>query len=45
MVGAGALRREWRASGDGELPYRVFLIFGGLLFVVVSALLYLGVIS
>ena len=37
--------REWRASGGGAVGYRAFMILGGPVFVVVSALLYLGVIS
>ena len=37
--------REWRASGGGAVGYRAFMILGGLVFVVVSALLYLGVTS
>ena len=37
--------REWRASGGGATGFRAFLIFGGLVFVVVSRLLYLGVVD
>jgi hypothetical protein len=37
--------RDWRASGGGAGGYRAVQILGGLLFVVLSLLLYLGVIS
>jgi hypothetical protein len=37
--------REWRRSGGNAEPTRYLLIFSGLLFIVLSALLFLGVIS